>query len=126
MMTTNRWAALWKMMARAQRNSARDWEYHHNDLQAGLDDVNAVLTAAGIPSAKWAACDDPACQTQTGHRVRQLVKGSVLMRKALEAVVTDEKEDPCYYDHHGNCQAHALQPKGECCMELARAALRHT
>ncbi len=43
---------------------------------------------------------------------------------ACDAVATDEAEDPCYYDHHGYCQAHGLQLKGECYMELARAALR--
>lgn len=34
-------------------------------------------------------------------------------------------EPECYYDHHGYCQAHNLQPKGECWVELARAALRN-
>lgn len=43
---------------------------------------------------------------------------------ACEATATGEEEDPCRYDHHGNCQAHGLQPKGECYMELARAALK--
>lgn len=40
---------------------------------------------------------------------------------ACEAACTGEY--PCSYDHHGLCQAHALQPKGECYVELARAAL---
>lgn len=46
------------------------------------------------------------------------------LKTALISATTDEKEDPCYYDHRGYCQSHWLQPKGECYMELARAALK--
>jgi hypothetical protein len=36
---------------------------------------------------------------------------------------TVEFQDECRYDHHGYCQAHNLQPKGECWFELVRAEL---
>ena len=29
-------------------------------------------------------------------------------------------DDPCYYDHHGYCQAHFLEEKGECIVERTR------
>jgi len=47
------------------------------------------------------------------------------MKKALEAVLESISE-PCYYDHHGLCQAHTLQTvdgKPECEMQLVRDAL---
>ena len=32
-------------------------------------------------------------------------------------------DTPCRYDHHGYCQEHYLQPKGECVVELTRSFL---
>jgi hypothetical protein len=43
------------------------------------------------------------------------------LEKACKAACDGAEE--CHYDHHGFCQAHSLQPKGECYVELARAAL---
>ena len=36
----------------------------------------------------------------------------------------DVHDEPCYYDHHGYCQAHFLQEKGECIVELTRNFLK--
>lgn len=58
------------------------------------------------------------------QEVEQLTRQRDAALAACRAVATDEAEDPCYYDHHGYCQAHGLQPKGECYMELARAAIK--
>jgi|ERR1051326_2397967 hypothetical protein len=41
--------------------------------------------------------------------------------EAVKAAI--EGEENCWYDHHGYCQAHRLQPKGQCYVELGRAAL---
>ena len=36
----------------------------------------------------------------------------------------DMTGDPhCYHDHHGYCQAHNLEPKGECWVEQSQAFL---
>jgi len=67
-----RWARRWKRTAYKHRAASRDWEYHHDDLKAGLDDANQVLDAAGVPRAVWTLCNNPACQTKVGHRVRAL------------------------------------------------------
>jgi hypothetical protein len=32
----------------------------------------------------------------------------------------DIHDTDCRYDHHGYCQEHYLQPKGECVVELTR------
>lgn len=44
------------------------------------------------------------------------------LRGVLRGLVTDEKDDPCWYDHHGYCQAHFLGDP--CQMSVARAALK--
>ena len=41
---------------------------------------------------------------------------------ALARLVTDEQDDPCWYDHHGYCQAHFLEE--DCSMAHARKILR--
>lgn len=46
--------------------------------------------------------------------LRPVFVGRNAAMRACEAIATDEATDPCHYDHHGLCQAHALQPKGEC------------
>lgn len=33
-------------------------------------------------------------------------------------------DEPCRYDHHGYCQAHFIQEKGECIVELTRNFLK--
>lgn len=40
---------------------------------AGCREVHRRLDAAGVPSARRVACDDPTCQTQAGHRVKVLI-----------------------------------------------------
>lgn len=46
----------------------------------------------------------------------------VKQSKAIDAAFEVAGNDPCYYDHHGYCQSHNLQPKGECWAELVREA----
>jgi hypothetical protein len=45
----------------------------------------------------------------------------------LEALLTefvvDVFDDDCRLDHHGNCQAHFLQPEAECIVRRARQEL---
>lgn len=41
---------------------------------------------------------------------------------ALEGLVTDENDDPCWRDHNGLCQAHFLEQ--DCSMAHARNLLR--
>jgi len=54
------------------------------------------------------------------HTVARAANAHAALVAACKAAFEDT---PCHYDHHGYCQAHALQPKGECYMELIRAAL---
>jgi len=42
-------------------------------------------------------------------------------REALEGIVTDAEDDPCWRDHHGYCQAHGLNDP--CEMAIARQVL---
>lgn len=35
----------------------------------------------------------------------------------------DLHNTPCRYDHHGYCQEHFLESKGECIVEVTRAVL---
>lgn len=53
-----------------QRDAARD---ETAGYKAATDDAHAILTTIGIPLADRVACDDPACQTKLGHRMRALV-----------------------------------------------------
>ena len=36
----------------------------------------------------------------------------------------DIHDDPCHYDHHGYCQAHFLEDKGDCIVEVTRNYLK--
>ena len=42
------------------------------------------------------------------------------LRGLLDFAIEMTVEPDCWYDHHGYCQAHNLQPKGECWVELAK------
>src|SRR3954462_15690295 len=42
------------------------------------------------------------------------------LREALEGLLKPQEEE-CWFDHHGNCQAHYLG--NPCCVAIARAAL---
>ncbi len=53
----------------------------------------------------------------------RLIAAAPDLLAACLAADTGIDVDLCYYDHHGNCQANGLQPKGECYMELIRAAI---
>lgn len=44
---------------------------------------------------------------------------SALLTRAIE----NTGEPDCWYDHHGYCQAHNLEPKGECWVEQSKAAI---
>ena len=52
-----------------------------------------------------------------------------LLRTALTAML-EVCDEPCWFDHHGLCQAHNLRANDagepECQVELAREALRLT
>jgi len=54
------------------------------------------------------------------HTVARAVNAHAALLAACRAIPHAE---PCHYDHHGLCQTHSLQPKGECYAELCRAAL---
>lgn len=45
--------------------------------------------------------------------------------EALESIMESfpGEESKCLYDHRGICQEHFLQPRGECGVALARAAI---
>jgi hypothetical protein len=47
----------------------------------------------------------------------------ILIDKELIEEIFEIHDSECRYDHHGYCQEHNLQPKGECWVERLRAAL---
>ena len=53
-------------------------------------------------------------ETMTAERDR--------LRDALTRLLEPYGDDPCYYDHHGYCQAHFVE--ADCCVAYARAALK--
>ena len=59
--------------------------------------------------------------TATEARLK-LNKAAPDLLKACEAAL-NTAPDPCWYDHHGNCQEHNLEPMGECWTEKCRAAI---
>jgi len=52
---------------------------------------------------------------------KRLEADNAALFQLLADITTSEADDPCWYDHHGQCQAHRLEPKGECHMERQRA-----
>jgi len=55
---------------------------------------------------------------------REIERKLAEARELFEEVV-DYVDEKCWYDHHGYCQAHGLQPKGECFVELIVAWLKN-
>jgi len=49
----------------------------------------------------------------------KLTKAVALLSHAID--MTGELQ--CYHDHHGYCQAHNLEPRGECWVELSQALI---
>ena len=41
---------------------------------------------------------------------------------ALTRLLEPFGDDPCYYDHHGYCQAHFIE--ADCCVAYGRATLK--
>lgn len=58
------------------------------------------------------------------EQIQNMVDDIERLREILAFAVEMTGEPDCWHDHHGYCQAHNLQPKGECWVELAYAALR--
>ena len=55
--------------------------------------------------------------------IEQLRAENARLRELLSIAVEMTGEPECWYDHHGYCQAHNLEPKGECWVELSSAIL---
>ena len=69
------------------------------------------------------ACTEWAETSQANYQRANKAEAEVVrLRKALEGLVTDEEDDPCWHDHHGYCQAHFLNDP--CEMAEARQALK--
>lgn len=45
-----------------------------NQFEAAVKDAHRLFDRLGIPKAAGQPCDDPECDTHTGHRLRQLIK----------------------------------------------------
>lgn len=58
------------------------------------------------------------CNADTVEEVRALADAAPDLLAALEAMIDNE---PCRFDHHGNCQTHTLG--NPCEMAAARAAI---
>ena len=51
----------------------------------------------------------------------------MMSKKKMSALLQewlDMYDEPCYYDHHGCCQAHFLEDKGNCIVERTRNLLK--
>lgn len=60
-------------------------------------------------------------QAQDAHQAQ--LEAEAKLAKAVELLsrAVDMTGDPhCYYDRHGYCQAHNLEPKGECWVEQSQ------
>ena len=73
------------------------------------------------PRGVVARCGDTS--TPGAMEDAQMIVKACNSHAALVAACEAVEDSPCYYDHHGYCQVHSLQPKGACYVELARAAL---
>ena len=60
--------------------------------------------------------------TEAADRIKQLTAERDRLRNALTRLLEPYGDDPCYYDHHGYCQAHFIE--ADCCVAYARAALK--
>ena len=81
-----------------------------NEVAAGHQDQSSIVQAF----ARFEAEVRQSAQADAVEIVREL-------GEALEGMVTDEEDDPCWVDHHGYCQAHGLN--NPCEMAVARTAL---
>jgi len=63
---------------------------------------------------------DPQDMEIIAPMLRGLLDEIERMRGLLDFAIEMTGEPDCWYDHHGYCQAHNLQPKGECWVELAK------
>jgi chromosome segregation ATPase len=89
------------------------------ELDVERDAARETLMNAGIALhvAKREATDAEAKLAASEALVERL-------REALDNLVACQGEDPCYYDHHGYCQAHYIE--ADCSVAKARAALEET
>ena len=58
------------------------------------------------------------------NRIEELEAKAERLSGLLAFAVEMTGEPDCYPDHHGYCQAHNLQPRGECWVELANKELK--
>lgn len=55
-------------------------------------------------------------------RIEALTAERDRLRDALTRLLEPFEEDPCYYDHHGYCQAHFVE--ADCCVAYGRGVLK--
>ena len=65
---------------------------------------------------EWEVVDEAA------DRIEQLTAECDRLRVALTRLLEPFEEDPCYYDHHGYCQAHFVE--SDCCVAYGRGVLK--
>ena len=77
------------------------------------------------------ACEELVSRNQSeellanaNHRAEKAEAKVVKLREALENLLDPFRNDECYHDHHGYCQAHFLEV--DCCVASARAVIQET
>ena len=55
-------------------------------------------------------------------RIEALTAERDRLHVALTRLLEPFEEDPCYYDHHGYCQAHFVE--ADCCVAYGRGVLK--
>ena len=61
-------------------------------------------------------------RSRNADRIEQLTAERDRLQVALTRLLEPYEDAPCYYDHHGYCQAHFVE--ADCCVAYARAALK--
>ena len=73
----------------------------------------------------WAYLPSVAClesRLKVAEQARERAEAeNKRLARGLAAAAEIARLDPCEYDHHGLCQTHNMQPKGECWAEVVLA-----
>ena len=99
-----------------------DWDEYDegklNDMREEAKDRIEKLTERN----QELALDYLAALGQSADRIEALTAERDRLHVALTRLLEPFGDDPCYYDHHGYCQAHFIE--ADCCVAYGRATLK--
>jgi len=103
-------AALWTVDQ--DESGARTIRDERGELRARYHDAAGM--AVGLVFALQSVQHEKQARERAEAENKRLARG-------LAAAAEIARLDPCEYDHHGLCQTHNMQPKGECWAEVVLA-----